>query len=363
MANAMYKKIALNAKKLVVQSDNILTAIRKIEKNGHQIVIVQNNDGQALGWVSDGDVRRALIDGVSLESSVETIMNKNFIFATANQSLEEMTSMMNTYDIARMPVLDDLKRPVFLLVKISDHAKAKNSIPVCLMAGGLGTRLKPLTDNYPKPMLKIGEKPILEHIILQLKDQSFYNFYISINYKGNVIKEYFGDGSHLGVNISYINEKKRLGTAGSLSLLNISEFSKLLVMNGDLLTQTDFNALIEYHETSNAVATMCCRNHSVEIPFGVIRVEDTKVVDIEEKPKEQFLINSGIYVLNNNAVEQIPYNKFYDMPDLFLKLIRKNIPVSYHISNENWIDIGRHSDLEFAKSTMKNSAPKKYSVD
>ncbi|MDA8742115.1 nucleotidyltransferase family protein [bacterium] len=351
----MYQKISLNSQKLVLGSDTILTAIKKIEEIGHQIVIVRNNDGQAVGWVSDGDVRRAIIDGVSLEAQVETILSKKFVFAFVDQTLEEIATLMNINDVARIPVLDEFKRPVFLIVKDSDKSKLKNSVPVCLMAGGLGTRLKPLTNNYPKPMLEIGGKPILEHIISQLRDQGFWKFYISVNYKGDVIKDFFENGSKLGVEISYITENKRLGTAGSLSLLDIADVNRLVVMNGDILTKTNVNDLLQQHEASNATATMCCRNHGFEIPFGVVRVDGRKIIDIDEKPEEQFLINAGIYVLNRDAVEQIPFNKFYDMPNLFRKLIKKNFPVSYYISNENWIDVGRHVDLERARENMNDS--------
>jgi NDP-sugar pyrophosphorylase family protein len=218
------------------------------------------------------------------------------------------------------------------------------------MAGGLGTRLRPLTDDIPKPLLKVGNKPILETIIRNFAEHGFVNITISLNYKGDMIKDYFGDGSDFGVNIDYVEENKRLGTAGALSLLKENPHEPFFVMNGDLLTDVNFSHLLDFHSFGNSTATMCVREYEYQVPYGVIQTKDSDITSIVEKPIQKFFVNAGIYVLSPSVFNDIPENEFFDMPTLFNILIEKQKKVSSFPIHEYWLDIGRMSDFEQAQS-------------
>lgn len=218
------------------------------------------------------------------------------------------------------------------------------------MAGGLGTRLRPLTQDIPKPLLKVGNKPILETIIKNFANHGFVNITISLNYKGEMIKDYFGDGSNFGVNIDYVEENMRLGTAGALSLIENKPNEAFFVMNADLLTDVNFSHLLDFHSFSNSDATMCVREYEYQVPYGVIEVEESNVTSIVEKPIQKFFVNAGIYVLSPKVFDYIPKNEFYDMPTLFNTFIEKEKRVISFPIHEYWLDIGRMSDFEQAQS-------------
>ena len=217
------------------------------------------------------------------------------------------------------------------------------------MAGGLGSRLESLTSDCPKPMLKVGGKPILETIIETFKEHGFYKFVLAVNYKSEIIKDYFKDGSSLDIQISYIDEKNRMGTAGALSLYHDNSLP-LIVMNGDLLTKINFSDLVNFHIKSKNAATMCLRQYEHQIPFGVVITEQDKVLRIEEKPICRYFVNGGIYVLNPDQLIHIPENMYYDMPTLFEKLIASNEKIGAYTFYEYWIDVGRLDDYERAHS-------------
>jgi NDP-sugar pyrophosphorylase family protein len=227
-------------------------------------------------------------------------------------------------------------------------SKNPKKSPVVLMAGGLGSRLRPLTNDCPKPLLKVGGKPILEIILEKFIDEGFQNFFISINYMGDSIRSYFGDGSRWDVSIEYLEEKERLGTAGGLSLFPEPPDEPVIVMNGDLLTKINFNNLLNFHKDSRASATMCVREHEVSIPYGVVRAESSRLIELQEKPVQKILVNAGIYVLSSEAVRLIPENSYFDMTDLFNTMIAKNWHTSVYQIREYWIDIGRMKDFEMA---------------
>jgi NDP-sugar pyrophosphorylase family protein len=224
---------------------------------------------------------------------------------------------------------------------------------VFLMAGGLGSRLKPLTANCPKPLLRVGGKPILESIVESFIEQGFKNFYISINYKGEMIEEYFGDGSDLGVQINYIREDKQLGTVGSLRLLSATNNQPIIVMNGDILTKVDFRNLLDFHLSQEADATLCIREYQLEVPYGVVSVERNRFRGIEEKPKEKFHINAGLYVINPELINYIPENAYFDMPELFKILAQKNHETAVYPIREYWMDIGHMEDYERANGEYR----------
>jgi NDP-sugar pyrophosphorylase family protein len=220
---------------------------------------------------------------------------------------------------------------------------------VVIMAGGLGTRLHPLTQDTPKPMLKVGGKPILETIIQSFVDQGFVNFFVSLNYKAEVITNYFGDGSQLGATINYLHEKSRLGTAGGLSLLPQNIHAPIIVMNGDLLTRISVEALLDFHERESAVATMVVREDHYQVPYGVVEVDGTQIIGLEEKPVQRHLVNAGIYVISQTGLENIPTDTFYDMPTHFAKLSANGHRTAAFPLHEYWVDIGRLDELERAQ--------------
>jgi NDP-sugar pyrophosphorylase family protein len=222
------------------------------------------------------------------------------------------------------------------------------------MAGGLGSRLRPLTDDTPKPLLKIGGKPVLEIIIDNFLAQGFRRFFISINYKSEQIRDHFADGSEWGAEIRYLEEDRRLGTAGSLALIEEPPAAPFVVMNGDLLTKVSFQNLMDFHAEQRSVATMCVREYDFQVPFGVVETDHTKIISIEEKPRQRFLVNAGIYVLNPEALGFISDDTSQDMTYVFESLIKADMETAVFPIREYWLDIGRLDDFEQANSDFEN---------
>jgi NDP-sugar pyrophosphorylase family protein len=220
---------------------------------------------------------------------------------------------------------------------------------VILMAGGLGKRLHPLTQECPKPLLKVGGKPILEIILESFAEQGFKNIFISVNYKAEMIQDYFGKGDRWGVQISYLHERKRLGTAGALSLLPERPIAPIIVMNGDLLTRTSFESLLQFHQVQGSVATMVVRDYEFKVPYGVVRIDKATIKEIEEKPVQRFFVNAGIYTLSPEALDLLPEDTFFDMPTLFEELIAVGQCTTAYPLQEYWLDIGRLEEFERAQ--------------
>ena len=333
-------------------SDSINHALKVIDQGGVQIALVLGDDGVLLGTITDGDIRRGILKSVDLDAPVSKIMATNSLVGHSNQISETYRSIMEANLIRQLPIVDSNSRVVDLVVDSSLQAlvsiNRKNW--VVLMAGGLGTRLSPLTDDTPKPLLKVGDKPVLETIIENFVSQGFSRFYISVNYKSDQIKNYFGDGSRWGVEIRYLEEKSRLGTAGSLSLISDLPSYPIIVMNGDLVTKVNFENLIDFHSEQNSKATMCVRDYDFQVPFGVVKTEHTRIVSIEEKPKQRFLINAGIYVLEPDIFETISFGDHQDMPHVFDFLIKTGHDTTVFPICEYWLDIGQLEDYDRANS-------------
>ena len=334
----------------IYETTSIMDALKVIDKSSKQIALVVDNNKKLLGTLSDGDIRRALLNNISLESPVREIYFKTPTVVNINDSREEIINICSTKKIHQIPVVDNQGNIVG--IEILDELVSKKVAPnkVVLMVGGLGTRLRPLTNSTPKPMLKVGGKPILETIISKFAQDGFVNIIMCVNYKSEIIEEYFGDGSKFGVHIEYIHEDKRMGTAGALSLLQSEPNEPFFVMNGDLLTNINFKHLLNYHKEHYSIATMCVRKYDFQIPFGVIELENEEIKSIEEKPTHSFFVNAGIYVLSPEILEHIPENKFYDMPTLFEKLISINKKTVSFPIREYWLDIGRLEEYEKANS-------------
>lgn len=350
----MIKQVEIKRQHLTSDNATLVEAMANIDASQIQFTLVVTGDGEVVGTLTDGDIRRALINGASMDTNIETFINKNFIFIKDSDLDVDPEKLMSEKLIHQLPVLNERKEAISLFVRDYKTSPETNKTPIFLLAGGLGTRLRPLTNNYPKPMIEISGKPILEHIIREFARQGFCNFYLSVNFKGELIKDYFGNGKNLGVNIKYVEEDKRLGTAGSLSLIKNEDFDDILVMNGDLLTEIDFRKLLEAHRASNANATICTRPYILEVPFGVLLLEDTRVVGIDEKPVITKTISAGVYALKKNSILKLKHNVYCDMPDLIEELINEHCIVHTFEIDNNWIDIGQLSDLERARRKMSN---------
>lgn len=335
---------------VIPEEATIKDAVRTLEHGLLGIAMVVDVKGVLLGTITDGDIRRAILSGTPLSDAALTIMNKHPIVAHVNQDKTEIRNMMSKRHIRQIPVVDDEGRLLSLETTEDTVKPIERPNWVVLMAGGLGSRLQPLTDDCPKPLLKVGGKPLLQTILETLIAQGFRRFYFTVNYKAEMIEQYFGDGSRWDVQIRYIREDKRMGTAGSLSLLPEKPEHPFIVMNGDLLTKVNVKQLLEFHIDHQSMATMCVRDFEFQVPYGVITIDRHKLVSIQEKPTQQFFVNAGIYVLEPGTLDYIPNGQFYDMPILYESLVANQHNVSVFPIREYWLDIGRMDDYKRANS-------------
>lgn len=329
------------------QNASIKEALEVIDKGAIKVAVVLSDDGLLLGMLNDGDIRRALLKGMSLGDSIAGIINKHPVVANINDTKERILELANEKKLHQIPIISNGK-----LVGIQDIREflAPKNKPnkVILMVGGLGTRLRPLTNDVPKPMLDVGNKPILHTIVENFAKYGYTDIIMCVNYKSEIIKEYFGDGSKFGVKIEYILEHQRMGTAGALSLLQKRPKDDFFVMNGDLLTNVNFEYLHEYHKDSNALASICIRKYEMQVPYGVVNVRANKVTSIEEKPTQSFFVSAGIYMFSPIVLDFIPKGVFYDMPTLFSELLKHDFPIHPFPIREYWLDIGRMDEYRRA---------------
>jgi dTDP-glucose pyrophosphorylase len=340
MKNIQNIKLTINA--------TIKEALQIIDGGAMQIALIVDEKEKLLGTLTDGDIRRGLLNGLDLNSSIEPIIFKTPTIAKISDTKEEILNLALSKKLHQIPIVDDNGK-ILGIQEIEELIKPKGKTnKVILMVGGLGTRLRPLTENTPKPMLKVGNKPILQTIVEKFAEYGYVNIVMCVNYKSQIIQDYFGDGSSFGVNIEYILEEQRMGTAGALSLLNEKPTESFFVMNGDLLTNVNFEHLHKYHINNEAIATMCVREYDFQVPYGVVNLNQNKILSIEEKPIHKFFVSAGIYMLSLEAISYIPQDQFYDMPTLFEQLIKGNkVCVSFPL-REYWLDIGKIEDYQRA---------------
>lgn len=335
---------------LISPQATIRRALEVIDLGAMKIALVIDKNKKLLGTLTDGDVRRAILGGMGLDDLIETIYFRTPTTCGINDSKEKVLQLAVAHKQSQIPVVDSDGRIVGLAEIDELLRPTQRTNKIVLMAGGLGTRLRPLTDTTPKPMLHVGNKPILETIIENFSKYGYTDIVLSVGYKSHIIEEYFGDGSILGVKIQYIHEIKRMGTAGALTLLRDELTEPFFVMNGDLLTNINFQRMHDYHLMHDADATMAVREYDFQVPYGVVNVDESRIVSIEEKPIHKFFVSAGIYMLSPQMLEHVPDDEFYDMPTLFEKLIAaKNNAISFPI-REYWLDIGRMSDFERANN-------------
>lgn len=339
-----------NWKDIVVSPETSLAdTINKIDASGLQVALVLAPDSTLLGILTDGNIRRAILAGTSLRVPVSEVMNPHPTVMPESTPRDEMLALIRRTTIHHLPLIDDAQRVVGLVTIDQLIGAVEHPNWVVLMVGGLGTRLQPLTDDCPKPLLPVGGKPILENILEGFAEQGFKRIFLSVNYKAEMIRNHFGDGENWGVRLDYLHETKRLGTAGSLSLLPGKPDAPIIVMNGDLLTRTSFDKLLRFHHDQGAAATMAVREYDFQVPYGVVRLDGARIEAIEEKPMQKFFVNAGIYVLSPEALDHLPAGTFFDMPTLFERLIVAGKNTAAYPLREYWLDIGRLEEFERAQ--------------
>lgn len=338
---------------VVAPGTSLEQAIQVLDKAALRIVLVLDAEGQLLGTLTDGDVRRALIRHQSLAVVVEEVMNPRPQTATREWSKERMLSTMEQLQLLQLPILDVQGRVISLESLHDLLNKPRHDNPVFLMAGGFGKRLRPLTNDCPKPMLKVGDKPILELILNNFIQAGFHRFFISTHYMPELIRSYFGDGRQWGVSIRYIHEEEPLGTGGALGLLPHDEIDQpMFMMNGDLLTSLNVLSLLDFHREHPGSATMCVREYDYQVPYGVIESEGHCIRSIVEKPTQRFFINAGIYLLEPELVRSVAPGTCIDMPTLLESEIAENRAVNMFPIHEYWLDIGRMDDFDRAQTEV-----------
>ena len=326
----------------------IRDAIFALDKSSKKIVLIVDDYTNLIGVVADGDIRRGLLKNIQLDDSIEKVILRNPITCKPEDEPEKLLEIALSKKIYQIPIVEKQGKLIGLY-QVDDLIKpAQKSNPVVLMAGGMGTRLHPLTEDKPKPLLHVGGKPILETIIHNFKKCGFSNFYLSVNYKSEMIEDNFKDGSSLGVNINYIREHEQLGTAGALAYLKDKIKESFFVMNGDILTNLNFNDFLSFHQKHQSLATMGVRTYEHQIPYGVIQSNQDRITNIKEKPVETSLVNAGIYILEPQTLEGLKENERVDMPSIFDNLIVNEQKALSYLINDYWVDIGRLEELRRA---------------
>lgn len=337
-------------KALLVVDATLQQAIRSLDESALQIALVVSADGALLGTLTDGDIRRGLLRGLELNSSIDTIVQREPLVVPPQLSRDTVLQLMQANKIHQLPVVDQDRRVVGLHLWNELMTPGLRSNLIVIMAGGQGTRLRPHTENCPKPLLPVGGKPMLEHIIERAKAEGFQRFVLAIHYLGHMIEDYFGDGSRWQVQIDYLREESPLGTAGAIGLLNPRPEIPFLVSNADVLTDIRYGELLDFHCRHNAAATMAVRLYEWQHPFGVVRTKGVDIVGFEEKPIARSHVNAGIYVLEPRALDTLSAGEHCDMPTLFSRLQECSLRTIVYPMHEPWLDVGRVDDLERAQA-------------
>lgn len=327
--------------------------IKSLEESGLQICLVVDKNNKLLGSVTDGDIRRSLLAQKSLNNKIETIMNKKPLVIHQGLDSDQIKLLMNANKINQLPEIN--KNGEVIGLHTWENIIKPNNRPntFVIMAGGFGTRMEEITEKCPKPMVKLGGKPMLEHIIERAKLEGFNNFIISVYYLKDQIKKYFEDGKKWNVHINYIEEKEPLGTAGALSLINIKLQYPFIVTNGDVITDIKYGDLIEYHNSHSSEATMAVRRHELKNPYGVIKTDGINIIKMEEKPKYSSYVNAGIYALQPSIFRYLKKGVSCDMPTLFENLKSKSKRTIVYPMHEVWFDVGNKSDIKIANNFIE----------
>lgn len=333
---------------LISPQATLAEAIENLNTVGIKLALCIDAEGRLIGAVSDGDLRRGLLRGFAMQDPVRELVNTNPLVVPQGTDREMVRAFMKVNKVLQVPVVDSEHRVVGLHLWDALDEERSHDHTMVIMAGGKGTRLRPYTENCPKPMLPVAGKPMVQHIIERAKSQGFVRFVLSLNYLGKIIRDHFGDGSAYGVAIAYVNEDEPLGTAGALSLINPRPKSAFIVTNGDVLTDIDYRKLIEFRERQGAHGVMAVRTYTWTNPFGVVQMEGMNITGFAEKPVSRSYINAGIYAFSPSVLDHLVPHRHCDMPTLFDRLREtKHRTVAYPM-HEPWLDVGRPDDLERA---------------
>jgi len=339
--------------------NSIRQAIACIDQNSQGIALVVDEAYHLIGVVTDGDIRRAILAQSDLDMPLQQLLQVKVpatphvpVTASVGTSDAQLLQMMNEWELRHIPLLDPQGR-VADIALLTDLVKGYElPMTAVIMAGGYGTRLHPLTEDLPKPMLPVGDKPLMERVVEQLRAAGIRRVDVTTHYKSDAITSHFGDGQRFGVDIRYVEEKHPLGTAGAIGLLDISD-DPLLVINGDILTRMDFRAMLDFHHEQHAEMTVAVRQHEFRLPYGVVETSGVQIVKIEEKPVIRHFINAGIYLLSPEACKSIPPGQAFDMTDLITKLLVEDRLVASFPIHEYWLDIGEHADYQQAQTDVQ----------
>ena len=341
----------------ILQGDaTIQQAISCLNQAAIQIVLVVNEANELEGTIVDGDVRRALLKGLDLSSPISSVIHRDALVVPPEMGRELVLQLMVANKVHQIPVVDEHRHVVDLHLWDEITTPPARSNLMVIMAGGIGSRLHPHTENCPKPLLSVAGKPMLEHIIERAKLDGFTRFVLAIHYLGHMIEEHFGDGKRMGVQISYLREQSPLGTAGALGLLNPHPEESFVVTNGDVITDIRYGELLDFHIRHNAVATMAVRVHEWQHPFGVVQTEGVDIIGFEEKPVARSHINAGVYVLEPDSLSHLSIDSHCDMPALFERLQAEAKRTVAYPMHEPWLDVGRPDDLQRANTQSGNYA-------
>lgn len=335
---------------LIPITATLAQVIRNLDESTLQIALVVSADHVLLGTLTDGDIRRGLLRGLDLNSSIDSIIYREPLVAPPQLGRDTVLQLMQANKIHQLPVVDEDRRVVGLHLWDDLMAPVQRPNLMVIMAGGQGTRLRPHTDNCPKPLLTVGDKPMLEHIIERARAEGFQRFVLAIHYLGHMIEDYFCDGSRWQVHIDYLREESPLGTAGAIGLLNPRPGAPFLVSNGDVLTDIRYGELLDFHCRHRASATMAVRLHEWQHPYGVVRSKGVDIIGFEEKPVVRSHINAGVYVLEPGALDVLSGGEHCDMPTLFSRLQERTARTIVYPMHEPWLDVGRVDDLERAQA-------------
>ena len=347
-------------KAILPANATIEQAIRNLTKVSVRIILVANEEGVLEGTLSDGDIRRGLLKGLKLDSPIASIIRHNPLVVPPELERELVMQLMVANKIQQIPVVNESRHVVGLHLWDEITTAATRSNLLVIMAGGMGTRLRPHTENCPKPLLPVGGKPMLEHIIHRAKLEGFNHFVLAIHYLGHMIEEYFGNGERLGVQIDYLREETPMGTAGALGLLDPLPDAPFLVTNGDVITDIQYGELLDFHTRHSATASMAVRLHEWQHPFGVVQTEGVEIVGFEEKPIARSHINAGVYALDPEALSFLSANVHCDMPTLFERLKAKAKRTVAYPMHEPWLDVGRPVDLQSANNQDQSQETKQH---
>lgn len=343
--------MGLNIDKISINgSTPLIDALKIVDEFSCRVVLVVDDNQRLCGIANDGDLRRAILKFNSFNVPVEDFMQKKFVSIKEGTSRSKVLDKMKALCVDQIPVLNG-KGHVVALHTLREMITTDALVnPAVIMAGGKGTRLRPLTENIPKPMLTVAGRPILEHIIYHLVGSGFKNIYLSLNYKGELIEDYFGNGNNFGCQIRYLREEEPLGTAGALSLLP-EQLEDVLLMNGDLITQFDVKNLLNVHSSRKNSITIGSRDHVTKIPYGVLEIDEKehRVIKLAEKPEIHNIVNGGVYVISPELLKKVPKATVYNATDLVESCFKYNLKVGYHLLEEDWIDVGEHQQLKKAK--------------